>query len=93
MAIRGFKSKALKRFSETGNARKLPAASVKRIARILAAMRESDPLGSLRAPAYGLHPLKGDRKGVWSVTVTGNRRITFRYDGEHVYDIDLIDYH
>ncbi len=47
----------------------------------------------LSARTYGLHPLKGDRKGYFAVTVTGNRRITFRYDGEHAYDVDLVDYH
>ena len=44
-------------------------------------------------PATGLHPLKGDRRGLWSVRVSGNRRIVFRVaDGEAV-DVDLIDYH
>ena len=44
-------------------------------------------------PTYRLHPLKGNRKSEWSVKVTGNRRITFRLDGQDVCDIDLIDYH
>lgn len=44
-------------------------------------------------PGLGLHPLKGNRKGTYSVTVSGNWRITFRFDGEHVVDVDLEDYH
>jgi proteic killer suppression protein len=40
-----------------------------------------------------LHPLKGDRKGYWSVTVRSNWRIVFRFEGEDVADIDFVDYH
>ena len=38
-------------------------------------------------------PLKGDRKGFWSATMTRNHRIVFRFAGGHVHDVDLIDYH
>ncbi len=48
---------------------------------------------ALALHTYELHPLKGDRKGTFAVTVTGNQRITFRYDGEHAYDVALADYH
>ena len=44
-------------------------------------------------PGWKPHPLKGDRRGEWSVWVSGNYRITFRVDGEDVNDIDLEDYH
>jgi len=44
-------------------------------------------------PGYRLHPLKGDLAGLWSVRVSGNWRIVFRFDGAHVRDVDLIDYH
>jgi toxin HigB-1 len=47
----------------------------------------------MNLPGLGLHPLKGNRKGTYSVTVSGNWRITFRFDGEHVVDVDLEDYH
>jgi proteic killer suppression protein len=40
-----------------------------------------------------LHPLKGDLAGLWSVTVTGNWRITFRFEGGQAHDVDLLDYH
>ena len=44
-------------------------------------------------PTYRLHPLKGDRRSQWSVRVSGNWRIVFRFvDGEAV-DVDLVDYH
>ena len=91
--IKRFKSNALKRFSEKGDTRKLPKNQVARIDEILTALQTSDPLRALRMPTYRLHPLKGNRKNEWSVKVTGNRRITFRLDGQDAYDIDLIDYH
>ncbi len=48
---------------------------------------------AMRLPGYRLHVLRGDRKGYWSVTVKANWRIIFRFDGEDVYDVELIDYH
>jgi proteic killer suppression protein len=44
-------------------------------------------------PGYRLHPLVGDLKGYWSVTVSGNWRLIFRFEGENATDVDLIDYH
>jgi proteic killer suppression protein len=48
---------------------------------------------ALDLPGYRLHPLKGDLRGFWSVTVRANWRIVFRFDGEDAFDIELIDYH
>ena len=42
---------------------------------------------------YNLHPLIGDRKGTWSVRVSGNWRVTFRFEGEDIRDVDYEDYH
>jgi len=47
----------------------------------------------LDMPGYRLHALKGDRKGFWSVTISGNWRIIFRIVEGDVYDVDLVDYH
>ncbi|MDQ3687321.1 MAG: type II toxin-antitoxin system RelE/ParE family toxin, partial [Acidobacteriota bacterium] len=44
-------------------------------------------------PGYRLHELKGDRKGTWSLTVSGNWRITFTFSEGDAYDVDLEDYH
>ena len=43
-------------------------------------------------PGFRLHPLKGDLAGFWSVTVSGNRRVVFRFEGGHASDVDLVDY-
>ncbi|MDR2364647.1 MAG: type II toxin-antitoxin system RelE/ParE family toxin [Zoogloeaceae bacterium] len=44
-------------------------------------------------PGYRVHPLKGDRQGDYAVSVSGNWRLTFRFDGEDATDVDLEDYH
>jgi len=47
----------------------------------------------LDLPGYRLHPLKGSLKDFWSVSVSANWRIIFRFEQENVYDVDLVDYH
>ncbi len=62
--------------------------------RILEALDTIKTLEPLRAiPGYKLHSLSGDLKGYWSLTVTGNYRIVFRFEDENTYDIDYVDYH
>ncbi len=47
----------------------------------------------MRLHSYRLHPLKGELKGFWSITVSGNWRIIFRFDSGNAFDVDLVDYH
>ena len=60
---------------------------------ILARLDEAESPPAMNLPGYRLHPLKGSLKGFWSVTVQANWRIIFRFDGEHAFDVELIDYH
>ena len=64
-----------------------------RVEVILAQLDVASSPEAMRLPHYRLHALKGARKGYWSVTVKANWRIIFRFEGEDVYDIELIDYH
>jgi len=48
---------------------------------------------SWHLPGYRLHQLKENRAGTWSVTVSGNWRVTFSFEGEDAFDVDLEDYH
>jgi proteic killer suppression protein len=67
-----------------------------KISKLLFAIETADSLGNLeKFPGWRLHPLKGDLKGFWSLTVTGNWRLIFQYDEMHnrADNIDLIDYH
>lgn len=47
----------------------------------------------MNLPGYRLHRLKGDLKHFWSVSVSGNWRIIFRFESKDTFDVDLIDYH
>ncbi len=71
----------------------MPPQSLRRIEAILDILDGPHPLKALSVRTFKLHPLSGNRKGCFAVTVTSNWRITFRLDGGDAYDIDLIDYH
>ena len=64
-----------------------------KIERILARLDEAASPNDMGLPGYRLHPLKGRLAGYWSVTVSGNWRIVFRFEDGHATDVDLIDYH
>jgi toxin HigB-1 len=86
----------LRQLHEDGNARVLPPAMADKLRKLLFALETADGLDQVgRFPGWKLHPLRGGLKGFWSLTVTGNWRLTFRYDEEAntASDIDLIDYH
>jgi proteic killer suppression protein len=59
------------------------------LANLDVALRPSD----LDLPGYRLHPLRGRLKGMWSVTISGNWRIIFRFEDGDAFDVDLVDYH
>lgn len=91
--IASFRSRALKRYWEKGETRRLPAQSLVRIAAILDRLDAAAEPNDLDLPGLGFHPLKGQRKGEFAVMVTRNRRISFGWvDGDAV-DVDLEDYH
>lgn len=63
------------------------------VERILTVLDSATTPQALDLPRYRLHPLKGDLKGFWSVTVRANWRIVFRFEGEDAFDVELTDYH
>lgn len=94
MRIRSFRHKGLKRLYETGSSRGIRADLVAKVEDILHAVEQARHIEQVALfPGWKLHSLKGARRGVWSIWVTGNYRITFRLDGDDVTDIDLEDYH
>ena len=94
MGIENFRHKGLRRLWERNDRRGVPAQSTEKIRYILAILNHIREPGDLAVyPGWRLHPLKGSLAGFWSVTVTGNLRITFRFEGGRAYDVDLIDYH
>ncbi|MEZ5558647.1 MAG: type II toxin-antitoxin system RelE/ParE family toxin [Pseudomonadales bacterium] len=91
--IAGFKHRGLKRFFEEGTTRGIQAQQASRIRLILARLNASQAPQDMNLPGLHLHELTGQRKGTWSVRVSGNWRITFRFDGPDAYEVDLEDYH
>ena len=88
-----FRHKGLRLLFEKGDRRRVQAEHVDKIERILARLDEATEPANMDLPGFRLHPLKGDLAGFWSVGVSGNWRIVFRFDGANARDVDLVDYH
>ena len=88
-----FAHKGLRALHEADQARALPQSLVPRLRRILANLHAAGRPTDLDLPGYRLHALKGPRAGYWSVRVSGNWRIVFRFDAGEAVDVDLVDYH
>lgn len=91
--IVSFRSRALKRFWERSETKRLPPTSIDRIRLILDRLDAAVTPNDLDLPGLGLHALKGNRKGEFAVFVTRNWRITFRWHDGDAVDVDLEDYH
>lgn len=91
--IRSFRHRGLARFFTRSDARGIPPAFVARQTRLLDRLDAAADPQDMNLPGYRFHPLKGERAGRYAVNVSGNWRLTFRFDGEHAADVDLEDYH
>ena len=91
--IRSFKHRGLKRLYEHGDRSGIRADLVETVQEILTVLEGAAMPQALNLPGYRLHPLKGDLKGLWSVTVRANWRILFHFEGTDAFDVELIDYH
>jgi proteic killer suppression protein len=91
--IVGFRHKGLKRLFESDDARGIRPDLVDKVRAILAQLSEAQTIDDMRMTSFHLHPLKGDLKGFWSVTVRANWRIVFRFANGYADIVDLIDYH
>ena len=91
--IQTFRHKGLQRLYERNVAKGLSADLIQKAGRILARLDVATGPEAMRLPGYRLHPLQGNLKGYWSVSVTGNWRIIFRLDSGNAFDVDLVDYH
>lgn len=91
--IRSFRHRGLKRLYERGDRTGIRPDLLGTIERILTVLDAATTPQALDLPRYHLHPLKGDLKGLWSVTVRANWRIVFRFENGDALDVELIDYH
>lgn len=91
--IISFVHKGLERFYRNGKTSGVQAKHVQRLRLILTNLDEAESADDMDLPGLRLHPLKGSRKGIWSVTVSGNWRVTFRFTGRDVEIVNYEDYH
>jgi proteic killer suppression protein len=88
-----FNHQGLEGFFVKGSYKAIPAQYAARIERVLDRLDAIVVPKDMNLPGYKFHELKGKRKGVYSVSVTGSWHITFRFDGDNVIEVDLEDYH
>lgn len=91
--IKSFKHKGLKRFFIYDDHSLLNSNYCERISRVLDRLDSAEVIKDMNLPGYKLHKLLGDKKDIWSVSVSGNWRITFQFELGHVYDVNFEDYH
>ena len=85
--------KGLRRLFLEGSKAGISPHHAERLLLILARLNTAASLEDVRFPGSGLHPLRGNLRGYWAVTVSGNWRVTFRFENGDVFDVDYLDYH
>jgi proteic killer suppression protein len=91
--IRSFRHKGLQRLFEHGVKAGVRPEQARRLRLVLGRLHASTSPKDMDLPGLRLHELKGNRKGTWSVTVSGSWRVTFRFEGKDALDVDYEDYH
>ena len=91
--IRGFRHKGLAKFFETGSRAGIQPQHAERLRLILGRLNAATSPQDMGLPGLNLHPLAGDRKGTWAVSVSGNWRVTFKFVEKDADAVDYEDYH
>ncbi|ATZ73693.1 peptidase [Idiomarina sp. X4] len=91
--IRNFKHKGLAKFFRFGSAAGIQASHAKRLRLILGRLNAASGTKDMDLPGLRLHELSGNRSGIWSVTVSGNWRVTFRFEDGDAEIVNYEDYH
>ncbi len=91
--ITSFVHKGLERFFSTGSKAGIQAKHAVRLRLILDQLNTAQAITDMNFPGSDLHPLTGDKKGLWAVRVSGNWRIIFKFEHENASVVDYLDYH
>lgn len=91
--IESIRHKGLKAFYEEGNGTKLPPDLLPKIAKALSALDAVASDADIQSLGLGVHKLTGSLKDFWSIKISANYRIIFRFDDGDVLDVDYLDYH
>jgi toxin HigB-1 len=88
-----FRHKGLERLFRAGDTSGVNAQHARKLLQILGLLNVAREPSGMNVPGFRLHPLKGERKGQWSVWVSGNWRIVFEFENSSATNVDLVDYH
>lgn len=91
--IRSIRHKGLKRLHEDDDPRGVITEHAEKLCDILVRLDAASTVADMDLPGFRLHPLKGELKGFWAVTVRANWRVIFRFAGFDAFDVDYLDYH
>jgi toxin HigB-1 len=91
--IRSYRHKGLQSFAVTGSKAGIQPAHAKKLRNLLTALDAASTAADMNAPGYGLHALRGNPEGHWAVSVSGNWRLTFLFQGEDAILVDYQNYH
>lgn len=91
--IKSFRHKDLRKLFESGSAAGVQANHSKRLRMQLAALDTAQIIEDMDLPGFALHPLKGEMRGRWAISVNGNWRLTFEFKDGSAYVLDYEDYH
>ncbi len=91
--IKSFAHKGLEKFFYDGSLKGIQSQHAQKLSDILDRLDASNVLTDMRFPGSNLHQLKGKKKGIWAVKVSGNWRIVFSFKEGNAYNVDYIDYH
>jgi len=91
--IGGFRHKGLLQLFEDDVVKGVNPEHVRKLKQILFVFQSAERIEGLDLPTFRLHPLTGDLRGLWSMTVRANWRVVFRFENGVAEDIDLVDYH
>ena len=91
--IKSIQHKGLRLYYEKADGSKLPAEQLRKIVRTFDALDAVSTVDDILALGAGIHKLSGDLKDYWSIKVSPNYRIIFRFEAGDIFDIDYLDYH
>lgn len=91
--IKSFRHKGLKQVYQKCKTILIPNSQLPKVRRILTFLDAASCPEDMNIPGFHFHKLKGNRKENYAVSVTANWRILFKFDEQHVFDVDYVDYH
>jgi len=91
--IKSFKHEVLKKYFESESTAGIQSSHARKLKMQLVAIDTAHMIEDIDLPGYQLHPLRGDREGIWSISVNGNWRVTFEFKDGNAYILNYEDYH